>query len=68
MKLSRLTVAGLRGFNEERTIDFDDLMPAVVAAGCPDDWWTIDLCFWPDAWKVTEKCKKAIDQLAKKYG
>ncbi|MHB1037363.1 MAG: sugar phosphate isomerase/epimerase family protein [Pirellulales bacterium] len=52
----------------EGNLDFDDLMPALVAAGCPDDWWTIDLCFWADAWTVTEKCKKAIDQLAKKYG
>jgi hypothetical protein len=32
------------------------------------DWWTIDLCFWPDAWPVTEKCKKAVDELNRKYG
>lgn len=31
MKLSRLTVAGLRGFNEERTIDFDDRLTLVSA-------------------------------------
>ncbi|HOX03360.1 MAG TPA: TIM barrel protein [Candidatus Paceibacterota bacterium] len=49
-------------------LKFDEFMPALVAAGCPDDWWTIDLCFWPDAWKSTAKCKKAIDQLNKKYG
>lgn len=52
----------------EGNLDFDDLMPAIVAAGSPDDWWTIDLCFWPDAWKATEKCKRAIDALAAKYG
>ncbi len=49
-------------------LDFDELMPAIVEAGTPDDWWTIDLCFWPDAWAATEKCKKAIDQLNAKYG
>ncbi len=52
----------------EGNLDFDELMPAIVAAGSPDDWWTIDLCFWPDAWTATESCKKSIDQLAKKYG
>jgi len=52
----------------EGNLDFDDLMPAIVAAGCPDDWWTIDLCFWPDAWSATETCKKFVDGLASKYG
>lgn len=50
------------------TLDFDALMPAIVDAGCPDDWWTIDLCFWPDAWKATADCKRFVDDLAKKYG
>lgn len=49
-------------------LDFDELMPVIVASGCPDDWWTIDLCFWPDAWAATEQCKKFVDGLAKKYG
>ncbi len=49
-------------------LDFDDIMPAIAAAGSPDDWWTIDLCFWPDAWTATADCKKAIDELAAKYG
>jgi sugar phosphate isomerase/epimerase len=49
-------------------LDFDEFMPALAAAGGPDDWWTIDLCFWPDAWKATASCKKAIDALNKKYG
>lgn len=52
----------------EGNLDFDELMPAIVAAGCPDDWWTIDLCFWPDAWKATEKCKKFMDGLVEKFG
>jgi sugar phosphate isomerase/epimerase len=49
-------------------LKFDEFMPALAAAGCPDDWWTIDLCFWPDAWKATKRCKQGIDKLAAKYG
>jgi len=52
----------------EGEIDFDEVMPAVVAAGCPDDWWTIDLCWWPDAWTAIERCKKFVDELNVKYG
>jgi len=52
----------------EGNLKFEEFMPAIVDAGCPDDWWTIDLCFWPDAWKATAKCKKGIDALNKKYG
>lgn len=49
-------------------LNFDELCPVLADCGCPDDWWTIDLCFWPDAWKVTERCKKSIDELNRKYG
>ena len=52
----------------EGNLKFDDFMPAIVDAGCPDDWWTIDLCFWPDAWAATEKCKKSLDELIAQYG
>jgi len=49
-------------------LDFDALLPELNQSGCPSDWWTIDLCFWPDAWAVTERCKAAVDQLNQKYG
>ncbi len=49
-------------------LNFDELLPELAKAGVPHDWWTIDLCFWPDAWVVTEKCKKAIDKLNAQYG
>jgi len=49
-------------------LNFDELLPELNKAGVPHDWWTIDLCFWPDAWAVTERCKKAVDELNKKYG
>jgi len=49
-------------------IDFGALLPELAKNDMGHDWWTIDLCFWPDAWTVTEKCKKAIDELNKQYG
>jgi len=49
-------------------IDFDQLLPELAKNNMGHDWWTIDLCFWPDAWPVTEKCKKAVDELNRKYG
>lgn len=52
----------------EGKLKFDEIMPAIAAAGSPDDWWTIDLCFWPNAWPSTDKCKKALDGLIAKYG
>jgi sugar phosphate isomerase/epimerase len=53
----------------EGVIDFDEVLPELVrAARLPHDWWTIDLCFWPDAWAATAKCKTALDELIRKYG
>ncbi|MDZ7639301.1 MAG: sugar phosphate isomerase/epimerase family protein [Bryobacterales bacterium] len=50
-------------------LNFDEIVPALVkASNVPHDWWTIDLCFWPDAWEATATCKKAIDGLVEKYG
>ncbi len=49
-------------------LNFDELIPELNKNELSHDWWTIDLCFWPDAWTVTEKCKVAIDELNKKYG
>lgn len=47
----------------EGLLDFDTLLPELDRGGLPTDWWCIDLCFWPDAWAVTEKCKRALDEL-----
>jgi sugar phosphate isomerase/epimerase len=49
-------------------IDFDAIVPRLAREKLPHDWWTIDLCFYPDAWAVTERCKTAIDALNRKYG
>jgi sugar phosphate isomerase/epimerase len=52
----------------EGVLDFDAIVPALARERLPHDWWTIDLCFWPDAWAATEKCKAAADELNRKYG
>ena len=49
-------------------LDFDAIVPALAKESLPHDWWTVDLCFWPDAWDATAKCKGAIDELNRKYG
>jgi sugar phosphate isomerase/epimerase len=50
-------------------LNFDAIVPELVkAARLAHDWWTVDLCFWPDAWAATATCKKALDGLISKYG
>jgi sugar phosphate isomerase/epimerase len=48
-------------------LNFDRLVPSLMKAGVPDDWWCVDLCFWPDAWNVTADSKKFLDKLRQKY-
>jgi sugar phosphate isomerase/epimerase len=52
----------------EGVIDFDALVPRLAQERLAHDWWTIDLCFWANAWEQTEKCKRALDELNRKYG
>ena len=53
----------------EGVLDFDALLPELNdQPGVTHDWWTIDLCFWEDAWTVTERCKKSVDELNAKHG
>jgi len=49
-------------------LDFDAIMPAILDAGYTSAWWGIDLCFWPEAWAVTEQSKRFVDELRAKYG
>jgi sugar phosphate isomerase/epimerase len=49
-------------------IDFEKVVPAIVENGYDSPWWTIDLCFWPNAWEITEDSKKYVDGLFKKLG
>jgi sugar phosphate isomerase/epimerase len=48
-------------------LNFDKLIPALNDAGVPNDWWCVDLCFWPNAWDVTADSKKFLDKLRAKY-
>lgn len=45
-------------------IDFERVVPALREAASGVEWWTVDLCFWPDAWSAAEDSKRFIDQLA----
>ena len=49
-------------------LNFDEILPELNRNELRHDWWTIDLCFWPDAWTVTERCKKSLDELNGQYG
>ncbi len=48
-------------------LDFDAIIPELLKNDLSHNWWTIDLCFWPDAWAVTERCKKSLDVYNQKY-
>ena len=50
------------------TLDFDKIVPVLAKENVGHEWWTVDLCFWPEAWDATEKCKTALDALVSKYG
>jgi sugar phosphate isomerase/epimerase len=50
-------------------LDFDAILPPLVKASrLPHDWWTVDLCFWPDAWTATADAKRSLDGFIEKYG
>jgi sugar phosphate isomerase/epimerase len=49
-------------------LNFDEIIPAILDAGYKDEWWPIDLCFWPKALEATGQCKIFLDDLVKKYG
>ena len=49
-------------------LNFASILPALTKLKMPHDWWTIDLCFWADAWPVTKRCKTELDKLNKRYG
>ena len=48
-------------------LNFDRLIPELMKAGVPNDWWCVDLCFWPNAWDVTADSKRFLDKLRQKY-
>jgi len=52
----------------EGVLNFDEIVPAILEAGYDGEWWSVDLCFWPEAWEVTAAAKKFVDELVAKYG
>jgi len=48
-------------------IDFDTVIPAILDAGYDGEWWSIDLCFWPEAWEVTEAAKAFLRPYMERY-
>ena len=57
-----------RPFGEGK-IDFDEAISAIVNdAEFTGKWWTIDLCFWPEAWDVTRNAKEFLKPYMEKYG
>ena len=44
----------------EGCLDFGEVIPAIEKAGYAGPWWTIDLCFWPEAWDVTANAKEFL--------
>ncbi len=48
-------------------LDFDALVPELMACGVPNEWWCVDLCFWPNAWEVAGECRRFLDKLRRKY-
>jgi hypothetical protein len=44
-------------------VEFPPILDALAKEQLPHDWWTIDLCFWPEAWEATAHCKRVLDEL-----
>jgi len=56
-----------RPFGEGK-INFDEALSAICNdAGYKGEWFTVDLCFWPEAWEVTEKAKQFLTPYLKKF-
>jgi sugar phosphate isomerase/epimerase len=48
-------------------VDWDAVIPALLAAGSRDDWWTVDVCFRPNAWPVFEEGLPFLDALRERF-
>jgi sugar phosphate isomerase/epimerase len=56
-----------RPFGEGK-IRFDEVLDAACKdAGYKGEWFTVDLCFWPQAWEVTENAKKFLEPYLARY-
>ncbi len=48
-------------------LDFKSIVTALYDAGYTDEWWVMDLCFWPGAMEATGPAKKYMDDMIAKY-
>lgn len=48
-------------------LNFDKIVPALKEHHAFDAWWTVDLCFWDQAWEATEICLKFMKEAKVKY-
>jgi sugar phosphate isomerase/epimerase len=48
-------------------LDFDAIVRALEDAGYDDEWWPIDLCFWPQALEATAPAKRFMDALVARH-
>jgi sugar phosphate isomerase/epimerase len=48
-------------------LNFDEIVKALGEAGYADEWWPMDLCYWPGALEATAPAKKFMDELVVKY-
>lgn len=51
----------------EGVVEFDPIVRRLATEDLGHDWWTVDLCFWPDAWEATASCKAFMDDLNQRY-
>jgi sugar phosphate isomerase/epimerase len=50
-------------------VDFDAVVPLLAReSDIRRNAWTIDLCFWDNAYEAIERCKKSIDVLNSRFG
>ena len=49
-------------------VDFHAVVDAIIHGGYNNDWWAIDLCFWPRAWDILEDSKEFVDNLLGQHG
>jgi sugar phosphate isomerase/epimerase len=48
-------------------LNFDRLVPELLGAGVPGEWWCLDLEGWPDAWDALTDSRKFLHSLLRKY-
>ena len=49
-------------------LDFAAIVQALYESGYTDEWWAMDLCFWPKALEATAPAKAFMGGLAAEYG